>query len=354
MIDYIIYKNFIFYFMSQLVLEKLISGFDVKNAKSFGKISFIPIIGDIDISRENVDIATDHIADIKISELESESVNQVNIESSHENPLLVLSGIVFEGGRQTRSPTRPFIINRGTKKTIPVNCIEQNRWSYSPEAKVSDDEKEFKLSKKHVNRRTKSALAMQSSTWGSISTMRETAGISADEAVSSNQMEIETIAFEKNHEKVENIKGEISSAFNLNNQRGIAILEDDKFVSLEVFDKPELWEKIWENLLESNLFDLLKEQKDESNEFDDLSISSKDFTLSDVEPVADEQSYSVKFGELEGWGVSYDKSNIIYLTINKQELASEINYQVQEQIQEQIQDIEFREREVQFDQINQM
>ncbi|MHA2252065.1 MAG: ARPP-1 family domain-containing protein [Candidatus Kariarchaeaceae archaeon] len=325
--------------MNKLQLKELISRFEWDEAKSYGNIGFIPIVGKLSSSSLGIDVATDKIEGIKISELESESVNQVNIESEYDSPLLVVPGIIFEGGRQTRSPTRPFIIHKGTKRTIPVNCIEQNRWAYTPEAKVTDDIKQFKFSSKYVNRKTKSSLtshaAEQSATWGNISEMRASAGLSMEEAASSNQMEIESIAFEKSSEKIKEIRTLIASSFNLEEQRGIVIVEKGKLVSIEVFESSDLWDKVANNVLESNLFELLQEEAQEDQTIDEVEISMDDFEIEPADKIADETAYKLKFGDLEGWGVGSGKEQVIYLVINKKVEGSGF-VQMQEQIQSNI------------------
>lgn len=298
------------------LLETLLSGIQWGNISSYGKYSFIPIMGRIK-DAVKVKIVTDATEGIEISELDPESVNNVFIGSSHAERLLFVPGMILEGGRQTRSATRPFIINQGKKITIPVNCIEQNRWSYDEKYQVDKDAKKFKISKRHVSRKAKisftSGAYTQGSTWSSISEYRTTHSISEDIAPSQNYMEIEQAVKEDQKEKVEEIRNTIGNAFSLDEQRGVLVFEDGELSHLEVFDVPENWSEVSEQQLDSNITDLLDQVGDEIVEPEKIELNVE---LKKSKPIADELSFAASMGELRGWATS-EGEEIVYVTLGK-------------------------------------
>ncbi len=309
-------------------LETLLTGIQWENKSSYGKYSFIPIMGKIKDSVK-VKIVTDATEGIEISELDQESVNEVFIGSSHAERLLFVPGMILEGGKQTRSATRPFIINKGKKITIPVNCIEQNRWSYDEKYRVDKDSKKFKISKRHVSRKAKmsftSGAHTQGSTWSSIDEYRTTHSMSADIAPSQNYMEIEQAVKEDQKEKVEEIRQAIANAFSLDEQRGVLVFEDGKLNHLEVFDVPENWSEVSEQQLESNITDLLDQKGDDNIEPEKIEFNVE---LKKSKPIADEISFAASMGELRGWATSEGKE-IVYITLGKAD--DNIGLQVQMQ-----------------------
>jgi len=136
----------------------LVQGIEWDKAKSSGAYTIVPILGRIKQTHPEIEIATEEIDGIEISELDSEEVNWVNINSKYERDVLISNGQILEGGRQTRSSIRPFIIKQGSKRKIPVNCIEQGRWTYDLQDGTRSDKK-FKFSAKHVSSFTKSHLS---------------------------------------------------------------------------------------------------------------------------------------------------------------------------------------------------
>ncbi|MHA2033307.1 MAG: ARPP-1 family domain-containing protein, partial [Candidatus Kariarchaeaceae archaeon] len=108
-------------------IQELLQGIKWDKSVSYGPYTVVPIIGDLGHESIKVEIVTDETEGVNVTELEKENVNRVNIKSKYKKPLLILNGQIFEGGKQTRSSIRPFIIKSGRNSEIPVNCVEQGR-----------------------------------------------------------------------------------------------------------------------------------------------------------------------------------------------------------------------------------
>jgi len=259
---------------------------------------------------------------VVISELEPESVNQVYIQSPYEYPLLIINGTILEGGRQTRTATRPFILNKTPqKRIIPVNCVEHGRWEYNEKNQVHDDHKRFKFSSKRVSRKMHSSFASagysQSSTWSAIEQMQESNAISSEQANTSNYLEVEKLTMEKSNEKITEIKEKISGAFLNSDQRGVLVFEDGEISSIEVFQSSEHWKKVSASIMDSNLTDLLQESETKEFSHENLDISTAESEQTD--PIGDEQAQYIKYKGLEGWGVGLDDIPI-YISLHKPEV----------------------------------
>ena len=328
-------------------VNKLLEGIQWDKTISIGSSTIVPIVGKISDTELEILIADENIDGIYISELETESVNEVLIHSNFEGNVLVLAGMVLKGGRQTRSPTRPFIIKNSSNKRIPVNCVEQGRWAYRPQDAVSQDQKEFKVSKKMVSRKTRSSYSRagytQSQTWENIQAYMAENALDRESSPTQSYLEVEKAILEKEKEKISEIENNIKPIFTLKDQRGIIIFDSGKLVSVEAFENHKLWDSIYQEVLNANILDLLSAEKKEA-----VPITSLDFnsvTGNQVDSLVDETAYRLNYSELEGWAVA-NEDNLVYATLSKfeqkdeyQDFRSNIVYQnispVETEVQEQ-------------------
>lgn len=319
----------------KLQVNKIISDLHYDKKHTVGSTVFVPIIGQLDNVSEGIHIADETIDGIRVSELEQEQVNVVNIGSTYQGSVLVLAGMILMGGRQTRTPVRPFIIQNGGKAQIPVNCIEQGRWEYTAKDAVDEDQSMFKVSKQMVSRKTKSSYMSggetQSATWGNISSYMAENALDDDFAPTQSYVAVEGAVRKKEKEKLDMLRNQIENVFKLPSQRGIAIFEKGELVSIEAFDNPEYWVSVNSHILESNLLDLLSSEKEE-----EVDISQIDFDplqISEADSIVNEASFKLQLNDLQGWGVGLE-DQIVYSTLSKFEgkEQSQGHFQVQQQM----------------------
>ncbi|MCY3414944.1 MAG: hypothetical protein INQ03_25060 [Candidatus Heimdallarchaeota archaeon] len=328
-------------------------------AKRYSNLTFVPVVSkstELPSDLVDMEIANESTQGIHISELDQEDVNNVIFESKEKKTMLVVSGIILEGGRQTRTTTRPFIIAKKKKMKIPVNCVEQRRWSYTEKNRVAEDERDFKFSTRHVSRKTKASFASggysQSATWGSISNMRASSGVAMEEAPTESYLEVEEKMMERSKEKVDEIKSKIEDVFRVEHQQGILIFEDDKLDSIELFQSNKHWESIRENILETSIPDLLAEEETASEvDLDELQkvFEQIDFEYDKEKPLADEESEIVKGTNKHGWRLSY-KGSPVYLTVHEvdeeQQISDFVGNIQQQQRYMRVEEIELPEEDV--------
>lgn len=298
----------------------LMQGIEWEKEVKIGSTIYVPITGKLS-EVSDIDVALDGEG-IQISELEPESVNNVYVDSKSEGRKLVISGLIIEGGRQTRTVTRPFIIEKNEKRVIDVNCIEQGRWAYD------NSTPEFQMKGKMVSRKTKSTYVQgrrnsQSSTWNRVSQMMSEHDISKEAAPTQNFMEVEEKIKTHKKKELDEIRSKLKGVFSLEEQRGVLVIEDGRVTTIEVFDDINKWNRIKDRILDANLVDTLEsKEKEESTDKSARETFKSKLKSTEVEPLVDERSFKIVFHDLQGWGVGYGEQ-AIYLSLGWSEPMEE-------------------------------
>ena len=228
-------------FLEEILWEKSIT---------IGNQIFVPVVGESTPTK--IRLANEFHEYIRVEELENEAVNSVYFRSEVDLPILVVSGLIVQGGKQTRIITRPFILERPKKVIIPVNCIEKGRWNYETTT-------QFRFTNKMASRKTKSSAIRgkraQSLTWETIRKLREKYSIDNSYAPTENYLHLENAILEQRKDSVEKAKITLEPVFSLKKQRGILFFENGMLAFAEVFDSSEKWNKIKNQILEANLIE---------------------------------------------------------------------------------------------------
>ena len=98
-----------------------------------GKLNLYPIMFDVKKLPKNLK-SLDELFDldlVKVSELSNEGVvSRVEVYNDSEFNLLILDGEAIKGAKQNRIAEKSVIIPPFSSETLPVNCVEKNRWNY--------------------------------------------------------------------------------------------------------------------------------------------------------------------------------------------------------------------------------
>ncbi len=290
----------------------LVQGLEWEKSVVVGSTRFVPITGKLEKIGE-VDVVVDETAGVTISELENEDVNRVYVDIKNRGARLVISGLVIEGGRQTRTVTRPFIVDRPGRHIIAVNCVEQGRWAYG------NSTSKFEMRGRMVSRRTKQSYsrrrATQSATWRSISHIMETYDVHDNMAPTQNLVEVEERIMEGRRDEINRIRERILPAFTVEGQRGVVVLEGGQPTSVECFDDPDKWSALRDRFVEANLLDTLANASEEEEK---IKESRGEMVAEGVDPLCDEVSFRLSWSDLVGWGVGYE-DDAVYITLGKDE-----------------------------------
>ena len=144
-----------------------------------GRLNFYPIKFDLKDIPQNIK-SLDELFDlnlVKVNELTDEGVvSRVEVHNESEFNLLILDGEAIKGAKQNRIAEKSVIIPPFSSETIPVNCVEKNRWNYEESAEFSKSD--FVLNPKI--RETKANLmknnleaSIQSEVWSQIDNLSE-------------------------------------------------------------------------------------------------------------------------------------------------------------------------------------
>lgn len=141
----------------------------------------------------------DELADLGLAQAVelggSANVTKINIENSSDYSLLLLDGEGVTGAKQNRMMQRSVIIAPHTCNPVPVNCVEQGRWSYRGSSNF--EKAEFSISPKMRDikgelLKTKEDSKVQGAMWDEISVLERKLGAHSptkdlDEIITSKQ-----------------------------------------------------------------------------------------------------------------------------------------------------------------------
>ena len=74
------------------------------------------------------------------------SVNELMIENTSQDTIIVITGEIIKGGKQDRVVNQDMVLPpRSGKKTMPVFCVESGRWSYSGKGEQKEFDTHFSV-----------------------------------------------------------------------------------------------------------------------------------------------------------------------------------------------------------------
>jgi hypothetical protein len=187
------------------------------------------------------------------------NVNAVFITNNAGQPVLILDGDEILGAKQNRMVNATVLIAVGKRVEVPVSCVERGRWSRrSP---VFDRAGEFGYSTLRKQKaeqvacclkRTQRFDADQGAIWEEID--RKQAAVGAHS---------ETDALHEIYRKKEDdLKSMIALLKLEEGQTGVAVFINNNFVCLDLFDRPEIFPKVWGKLLKSYAMEALGAKTD--------------------------------------------------------------------------------------------
>jgi hypothetical protein len=102
----------------------------------FGNLTWFPVWTDQPVTKRSY--TTSKSKKFLVSEMPQASVATLEVENQAEQDLLLLEGMILEGGWQHRALTQSILIPSRSKTQIPVVCVEQHRWGGSSAQSTGD------------------------------------------------------------------------------------------------------------------------------------------------------------------------------------------------------------------------
>ncbi len=201
-------------------------------------------------------IATGPGAKRVIDELDDASVPDLTVTNPGKNPLLLVEGEQFLGGKQNRTINVSVLVAAGATMKIPVSCLEAGRWG-----RRRDFRPAATSTPRRVRRTLHDAVAAQAGTasarrgdqqrvWGGINdSLREMRMSSPTAAIADADA-----LFEVERDRGKAVD-ELEKLGPLPGQCGFVVTHGPRIVGTEIFGAPELLKPHWPALVRSYLLE---------------------------------------------------------------------------------------------------
>ena len=205
--------------------------------------------------------------ELKVSEKDQASVPEVQMENTGPKSVLIVSGEIVKGGKQTRMAAKDTVIETKGKVAVAVFCVEQHRWSGG---------KDFKASTNMAPAAIKGSLmrgAGQAEVWEGVRQMNRSLAPAAASPTESLEEGLESPEARQRKEAAHKDLGKFSPPDTI----GIAVADarTGRVVGLELFGRRDLFERLQEKLIEGYALDLVQ-ASGEWNDADAKKVTEKD------------------------------------------------------------------------------
>ena len=318
----------------QEIIQEIITCMQVGEGGILGEYEFFPLQLEVGALKSQVEVTIPQIktgsvqAKLRFGELEREDVNRVIAENVLDIPILVLPGLILEGGKQTRAVQRAFIINPHTSHEIPVNCIEQGRWSYRDHSSPQGA-KQFK-SKGLIRQGIREVLINemgQHITWNAVEQVAQIEGVAREEAPSMSYYEIEKKVAKKKKEQRDTLKKMLQEMFSEEKYSGFILREKEAQAirGFELFVKPDLWNEAQEFFVDSIINEITskkieglgKLQRIKFQDLNDFKDSLLTLKIKEATPIGDEVVAQLENKKLKGWIIGFNAETPIHLSLTQ-------------------------------------
>jgi hypothetical protein len=187
---------------------------------------------------------------LKVSEKDQASVPEVVVENTGDKAVLVLSGEIIKGGRQTRVAQKDAIIETKQRVAMAVFCVEQHRWTGGKEFKGSGN-----MAPASIQDSIKRG-ADQGEVWRDVHEKNQSlAPAAAQPATGSLDEGMDSAPAKARKEAAHKDLGRFSPPDTI----GIAVADSrtGRVVGLELFGRRDLFERLQEKLIEGYALDIV-------------------------------------------------------------------------------------------------
>jgi len=184
---------------------------------------------------------------LKVSELESATVPEVRVENLGDKSVLLVSGEIIKGGKQTRTVAKDTVIEARQKVAVAVFCVEQHRWAGGKDFRSSPS-----MAPASIQGYLKSG-AGQGAVWQGV---RDSArAVGAESKTESLEEVLQSDKVQRSHEETHKALGRFSPPDTI----GIAVADarTGRVVGLELFGRRDLFERLQDKLVEGYATDLV-------------------------------------------------------------------------------------------------
>ena len=193
---------------------------------------------------------------VKVEEVgEAGSVPELLVDNQDDALVLFLEGEELRGAKQNRVLNTSVLVAAKTRTKIPVSCVEQGRWRYqSRHFGSAGSHGSPKL--RHVLKKSVQNSAMagaghrsdQGEVWREVQRQMNSLGSVSETMAMSD-------TYETHGDQVAEYKANVPY---VDGAVGLAVAVAGKLVSVDLFDKPATYRKVWSRLLTGSIMDALE------------------------------------------------------------------------------------------------
>lgn len=100
--------------------------FHVGQGSQIGPVTVFPVWTE---AKMTIKYDVTPVLTLQVTELDSPTIGNLNISSTHHYPVLLPEGTVLDGGKQTRVLRRDVLIPRNVPIQVDTYCVEAGRWA---------------------------------------------------------------------------------------------------------------------------------------------------------------------------------------------------------------------------------
>ncbi|HWO21576.1 MAG TPA: DUF6569 family protein [Kofleriaceae bacterium] len=223
---------------------------------------------------------------VKIAENDRESVNNLTMINSSEQPVFVLAGEVIIGGKQDRIIGANTVIPAKTTLSVPVYCVEHGRWDNSSRVFSTAN------ALAHGKLRGKASFEAQGDVW------KEVAETNAKRKTANATDTYRTVAKQQSDGTLKDWQQKVDAALakvpaaDRARMIGYVIALNGQVATVDIFQSPALFKKLEPKLLRSYVTEAVSvpAQKDAKAP---TPAAVKSF-MADADKAAEQRSYETK------------------------------------------------------------
>ena len=283
-------------------------------------LRIVPIVGVSQDEPEYRLLSADTLPAVKITEVsEGGSVPTLKVENELPTRLFLIDGQELVGAKQNRILNTDVLVPAKSELTIPVSCVEQNRWAYrsrafAPGKSASHKIREAKSAR--VHRALKASgqhNADQGKVWEEV-----------EESLTASHCASPTMALSDAYAKRDAEFASFRANLKLPAEAvGLAVFHGSKLRGIDVFDRATTLEAFWSTLLDSYAMDFLGQPPDveqQPAEADLAEISSALTRAAEAEweafaPPGEGKDWRMSDEKLSGSALVWEERVVVHLQL---------------------------------------
>ncbi|MEO0128984.1 MAG: DUF6569 family protein [candidate division WOR-3 bacterium] len=258
----------------ELVVEDYMNRLKIGVPVEYKKLKIYPLEMAMNIGAKDF-ITLDEAMDkgwLKIREVGSGNVNQVEIKNNGDEPVFILTGEMIIGAKQDRMIKTDILLppNSGWIK-VEVYCVEHGRW-----VEVSKEFKSSGLVVPNTVRQRAKLSESQTEVWAEVARTQDKLGISSGTGTVRANYEDKDV-----QKTVEDYTKGFGNIPKLSKSTvGVVVTTGDKIICLDLFANNNLLNRLWKKLIKSYAMDAISGEKssvtkEQVKEFIDLIDDAK-------------------------------------------------------------------------------